>query len=179
MGCRDRAFESRHPDKEWKVGRGGLRHRSRKPTNLKGFREFESHTFRTIEAWCNGSIAVSKTADGSSNLSAPASAQVAKRLTRRSAKPVSAGPNPALSSDASLAQLVEHLPCKQRVAGSIPVGGSSFICIFAPAKTILDMAQTFFFTTCWRNSMSFAGCVMSEKRNRHHIERISSRPERS
>ena len=87
-----------------------------------------------IEAWCNGSIAVSKTADGSSNLSAPASAQVAKRLTRRSAKPVSAGPNPALSSDASLAQLVEHLPCKQRVAGSIPVGGSSFICIFAPAK---------------------------------------------
>ena len=105
-------------------------------------------------------------------------AQVAKRLTRRSAKPVSAGPNPALSSDASLAQLVEHLPCKQRVAGSIPVGGSSFICIFAPAKTILDMAQTFFFTTCWRNSMSFAGRVMSEKPNRHHIERISSRPER-
>ena len=80
---------------------------------------------------------------------------------------------------ASLAQLVEHLPCKQRVAGSIPVGGSSFICIFAPAKTILDMAQTFFFTTCWRNSMSFAGRVMSEKPNRHHIERISSRPERS
>ena len=106
-------------------------------------------------------------------------AQVAKRLTRRSAKPVSAGPNPALSSDASLAQLVEHLPCKQRVAGSIPVGGSSFICIFAPAKTILDMAQTFFSTTCWRSSSSFAGCVMSEKPNRHHKERISFRAERS
>ena len=38
------------------------------------------------------------------------------------------------TASASLAQLVEHLPCKQRVAGSIPVGGSSFICIFAPAK---------------------------------------------
>ena len=80
--------------------------------------------------------------------------------------------------NASLAQLVEHLPCKQRVAGSIPVGGSGFICIFAPAKTILDMAQTFFFTTCWRNSMSFAGRVMSEEPTRHHIERLSSRAER-
>ena len=179
MGCRDRAFESRHPDWKRKVGRGGLRHRSRKPTDLKGFREFESHTFRTIGAWCNGSMAVSKTVDGSSNLSAPADAQMAKRLTYRSAKPTFEGSNPSPSSDASLAQLVEHLPCKQRVAGSIPVGGSSFICIFAPAKTILDMAQTFFFTTCRRNSMSFAGCVMSEKQNRHHIERISSRTERS
>ena len=35
---------------------------------------------------------------------------------------------------ASLAQLAEHLFCKQKVAGSIPVGGSTLICIFAPAK---------------------------------------------
>ena len=106
-------------------------------------------------------------------------AQVAKRLTRRSAKPVSAGPNPALSSGASLAQLAEHLFCKQKVAGSIPVGGSALICIFAPAKPFLDMAQTFFFTTCRRGYSSLAGRVMSEKPNRHHIERISFRAERS
>ena len=36
--------------------------------------------------------------------------------------------------NASLAQLVEYLLCKQRVAGSIPVGGSNNITIFAPAK---------------------------------------------
>jgi hypothetical protein len=43
----------------------------------------------------------------------------------------------------------------------------------------LDMAQTFFFTTCRRGSSSLAGCVMSEKTNRHHKERISFRAERS
>ena len=36
--------------------------------------------------------------------------------------------------DASLAQLAEHLFCKQTVAGSIPVGGSENSCIFAPAN---------------------------------------------
>lgn len=37
---------------------------------------------------------------------------------------------------ASLAQPVEHLLCKQRVAGSIPVGGSKIIINFAPAKPL-------------------------------------------
>ena len=135
MGCRDRAFESRHPDKERKVGRGGLRHRSRKPTNLKGFREFESHTFRTERSGGEAVNApVCKPTTNREKKVLASSSEVRRRKRPSGLKPVSAGPNPALSSNASLAQLVEHLPCKQRVAGSIPVGGSSFICIFAPVK---------------------------------------------
>ena len=75
--------------------------------------------------------------------------------------------------NASLAQLAERLPCKQQVAGSIPVGGSEKSCKFAPAKPLLDMAQTFIFTTCWRSSSIFAGCAVSGNSNRHH-ERFSN-----
>ena len=158
-----------------------------------------SHLFPQTEAWCNGSIAVSKTVDGSSNLSAPADWKHGRavdggtplrcwtpqgvpevqilllpRQNGRLAELVDgAGPenrktpkglvgsNPTSSAhdarvakmvnvsvrktdirgfeslselNASLAQLVEHLFCKQTVAGSIPVGGSRKSCKFAPEK---------------------------------------------
>lgn len=102
-----------------------------------------------------------------------ASSEVRRRKRRPGLKPTFGGSNPSPSSSASLAQPVEHLFCKQKVAGSIPIGGSNNITIFAPAKYAMDMARIFSTKTCWQRPMGFAGCAMSENENRHQ-QRISS-----
>ena len=64
--------------------------------------------FRHTGQWGYSSAAEQRTVNpwaGGSNPSIPQNARVAKRSTHRSAKPVSAGPNPALSSERCLGSI--------------------------------------------------------------------------
>ena len=106
-----------------------------------------------IGAWCSGSTAVSKTVNESSTLSAPAT------LGWRSGERIG----------------LQNRHSRVR----IPLRAQKLFVYLHPQKPLLDMAQTFIISTCWRRSQGFVGCAMSENENRHQQRFNNFREHRS